>query len=76
MTGSAELVCDPTEEPQAKCGNCEYFDGGGLIDGVPIHADGDCRNSRSPRFTTSIHETCKQFFPCTTRWPYADDGDD
>lgn len=62
-------------EPPAKCGNCEYFDGGGLTAaGFPVHANGDCHNSKSPRFTTSIEQTCPEFFPCSARWPDADHG--
>ena len=62
-------------EPKALCANCEYFDGGGLTaEGYPRHANGDCLNSASPRFTTTIDNTCVQFFPCSSRWPDADHG--
>lgn len=66
---------DQDIEPKPLCRNCEYFDGGGLnIQGNPIEQRGDCRNSRSPRFTTDADNTCTQFFPCSTRWPEADHG--
>lgn len=62
-------------EPGPLCRNCEYFDGGGLgTDGVPIMHDGDCLNGRSSRFQTTAEDTCRQFFPCSTRWPEADHG--
>ena len=68
---------DDLIEPKALCRNCEYFDGGGLRDdGQPINESGDCRNSSSPRFTTTADQFCAVFFPCSTRWPYADDGED
>lgn len=71
-----ELFFDQDIEPAAKCGNCEYYDGGGLnAAGRPIQARGDCNNCASPRFTTSIEQTCSHFFPCSTRWPDADHGD-
>lgn len=70
-----EKFFDSDIEPEAKCRNCEYFDGGGLtVEGTNVQDDGDCRNWRSPYFTTSGGQTCKQFFPCTTRWPDADHG--
>jgi hypothetical protein len=54
----------------AICANCEYFDGGGLgADNKSRKVHGDCLNSYSPRFETSAHMTCGQFFPCTVRWP-------
>lgn len=63
-------------EPDPLCRNCEYFDGGGLgADGVPINFEGDCGNRHSsPRFTTNQDQTCKGFWPCSTRWPDADHG--
>lgn len=63
------------DEPEAKCRNCEYFDGSGLaVDGTPIQDHGDCLNRNSPFFTTSGDKTCGEFFPCSTRWPNADHG--
>jgi hypothetical protein len=60
-------------EPSALCINCEYYDGGGLRQsGVPFSLHGDCLNSRSPRFQTTADQTCKEFFPCSTRWPDSD----
>ena len=52
------------------CQNCEYFDGGGMgLDGIPINFHGDCHNSVSGRFQTDQDQTCKGFFPCSTRFP-------
>jgi hypothetical protein len=58
-------------EPARLCRNCEHFDGGGLtLNGDQVNRDGDCHNSISGRFQTSIDETCvKGFYPCTTRFP-------
>lgn len=62
-------------EPKALCINCEYFDGGGLMaDGRPKNDNGDCLNRASPRFTTTVEGTCREFFPCSSRWPDADHG--
>lgn len=51
-----------------RCAFCEFFDGGGLArvaeaigTGTPI--PGDCLNSRSPRFQTTSHGTCDEFYP-------------
>jgi hypothetical protein len=64
---------DQFMEPKAICGNCEYFDGGGQRpDGTWMHWDGDCHTDASGRFQTSQDDTCKAFFPCSTRWPRAD----
>lgn len=64
---------DQLMEPKPLCGNCEYFDGGGMKpDGTWMHFDGDCHNGQSDRFQTSQDQTCKKFFPCSTRWPFAD----
>jgi len=60
-------------EPAAICRNCEYFDGGGLgQDGVPINFEGDCLQSMSHRYTTTQDDTCRSFWPCSTRWPDCD----
>lgn len=60
-------------EPKPLCGNCEYFDGGGLMkNGTPKDQNGDCLNEQSPRLTTTQAGTCSQFWPCSTRWPDAD----
>lgn len=67
------LFFDDAIEPKALCANCEYFDGGGLTDeGFPKKAAGDCLNRTSPRFTTTVEQTCDKFWPCSTRWPDAD----
>lgn len=67
------LFFDEDIEPVALCANCEYFNGGGLSpEGRPINDNGDCLNSLSPRFTTTIEGSCTHFFPCSTRWPNAD----
>jgi hypothetical protein len=64
-------------EPKPLCRNCEYADFGGIKeDGSAYNKTGDCHNRASPRFTTTLDETCNQFFPCSTRWPDADHGDD
>lgn len=66
---------DQEIEPKALCRNCEYFDGGGLtVEGNPVSDHGDCGNSLSPVFTTDGRNTCRHFFPCSTRWPEADHG--
>lgn len=68
-----EKFFDQLIEPAAICRNCEYFDGDGLgRDGVPINFEGDCGNSCAPAFQTNQDKTCKQFWPCSTRWPDAD----
>lgn len=52
------------------CGNCEYFDGGGLgTDGKPKEHHGDCHNTQSPRFETTQIQTCGRFLFDTARWP-------
>lgn len=57
-------------EVERRCGNCEYYDGGGMSPGgEPRNRSGDCLNSGSPRFTTTLNDTCNRFLPCTTRWP-------
>lgn len=64
---------DDDIEPAPLCGNCEYFDGGGLLpNGRPKNDNGNCLNTKSPRFTTTQSGGCNQFWPCTTRWPLAD----
>jgi hypothetical protein len=65
---------DQLTEPKPICGNCEYFDGGGMRpDGTWLYRQGDCHNSHSSnRWTTSHDETCKGFWPCSTRWPDCD----
>lgn len=66
---------DQAIEPKALCRNCEYFDGGGLTShGDPVKDNGDCLCRNSPFFTTTAQNTCKKFFPCSTRWPDADHG--
>lgn len=66
---------DTEIEPKPLCGNCEYFDGGGLMDtGRPKNDNGDCHNTLSPHFTTTQAGSCTKFFPCSTRWPDADHG--
>lgn len=66
---------DTEIEPKPLCGNCEYFDGGGLMGtGRPKNDNGDCHNTLSPRFTTTQAGSCTRFFPCSTRWPDADHG--
>ena len=61
---------DQEIEPTPLCGNCEYFDGGGMQpNGTWMHLEGDCLNNESPRFQTNQSQT---FFPCSTRWPDAD----
>jgi hypothetical protein len=68
-----EKFFDQEIEPAARCGNCEYFDGGGLTpEGKPVSERGDCLNRASPHFTTDASGLCKYFFPCSTRWPDAD----
>lgn len=78
MTNQATLpeFFDQEIEPKPLCRNCEYFDGGGLKpNGDPVNGHGDCHNSASGRFQTSLDETCgRHFFPCSTRWPDADHG--
>lgn len=60
-------------EPKPVCGNCEYFDGGGMRpDGTWMHFDGDCHSNQSGRFQTSQTDGCKHFWPCSTRWPFVD----
>jgi len=78
IKGQLTEFFDQEIEPKALCRNCEYFDGGGLgIDGVPKDFHGDCLNRHSsPRFETTQDDTCKGFFPCSTRWPDADHSDD
>ncbi|MFZ5692438.1 MAG: hypothetical protein ACOY5F_14410 [Pseudomonadota bacterium] len=62
-------------EPERKCRNCEFFDGGGLRpDGNPVMVLGDCLHGLSPHFNTSADDSCKCFYPCSTRWPK--DGED
>jgi len=69
-----ENFFDQEIEPRPLCGNCEYYDGGGLRhDGNPIKIQGgDCTNRSSPRFQTTANDSCSKFFPCSTRWPDAD----
>lgn len=75
MKPDLEKFFDQDIEPVARCRNCEYYDGGGLtIEGNPVSDHGDCGNSASPFFTTDASNTCKHFFPCSTRWPDADHG--
>ncbi len=72
MSKTAEFF-DQEIEPKAICGNCDYFDGGGLISqGEPVSNAGDCVCKASPFFTTDAANTCCHFFPCSTRWPDAD----
>ena len=64
---------DQLMEPRPTCGNCEYFDGGGMRpDGTWMHFEGDCHNNNSDRFQTNQDETCAHFWPCSTRWPDCD----
>src|SRR5687767_617759 len=70
-----EKFFDRDIEPEPLCRNCESFDGGGLTpEGVPVWDHGDCNNKASPFFQTSVGNTCRHFFPCSTRWPDADHG--
>jgi hypothetical protein len=66
---------DQKIEPAPICRNCEYFDGGGLdAAGIPKNQNGDCLNKQSPNFVINASDTCRHFFPCSTRWPDADHG--
>jgi hypothetical protein len=72
MARALEKFFDQDIEPKALCRNCEYFDGGGLtVEGTPVQEQGDCGNPASPWFCTSGNNTCRHFFPCSTRWPDA-----
>ena len=74
MSGLVKFF-DQEVEPEPICRNCEYFDGGGLeIDGSPRNLTDDCLNRQAPFFQTSAGNTCRHFFPCSTRWPDADHG--
>jgi hypothetical protein len=60
-------------EPKALCRNCEYYNGNGFLpNGEPREDNGECTNTRAPRFQTTMADTCPQFFPCSLRWPEAD----
>jgi hypothetical protein len=63
--------------PERLCGDCEYFDGGGMIatpaGDRPRNQHGDCHNRLSPRFETMATDTCPQFYPDTGRWPQDDE---
>lgn len=45
------------------CATCEFFDGGGLLpNGQWKEQEGDCHNRHSPRFQTSVNQTCIHYF--------------
>lgn len=74
MSGPVKFF-DQEIEPKPLCGNCEYYNGNGLMpNGEPREMSGDCMNTAAPRFQTSADETCPKFFPCSIRWPDADHG--
>lgn len=64
-----EEFFDPSIEPDAVCGNCDYHS--------PTSKGQMCANTRSTKYTqhTFNDDTCGRFFwPCSKRWPDADCG--
>lgn len=59
---------DPTIEPDAICGNCDYHS--------PTVKGQMCANTRSPRYSlvTMADDRCNRFWPCSKRWPDCDHG--
>lgn len=68
MSAAKDEFFDPTIEPDAVCGNCDYHS--------PTAKGQMCGNTHSPNYTilTMPDDSCRRFFPCGKRWPDADCG--